>query len=218
MVYVDRHLQIEIKSLSRELPVRAYVDGHIQVSVGSASVSRAAHAAQAEALPVVDARGNLDRLLQVLANAPGAAAVRAGIGDHLAGAFAGRARARGRKGTENRALLRAHLSRAVAGFAGDRLGARLCAGTVAGFAGFLSRDGDLFFHAKRRFFKRDGQVIAQDRRPESGRCASVRRRIRRNRRRTSGLSISPKSPNPPNPPPANGSCPPMLGSNAAWPY
>ena len=31
-------------------------------------------------------------------------------------------------------------------------------------------------------------------------------------------NISPKSPNPPYPPPANGSCPPMLGSNAAWPY
>ncbi|MPN20408.1 hypothetical protein SDC9_167787 [bioreactor metagenome] len=71
--------------------MRAHADGHVKIAVRAAAVTRAAHVRQAKRLSVVDARGNLERLFDVFADASRTPAIRAGVVDELTGSPAGRA-------------------------------------------------------------------------------------------------------------------------------
>ena len=88
---------------------------------------------------------------------PGAVARGAGLGDHLAGAVAGRAGLLDRE----EALRHPHLAAAVAAAAGLGLRAGLGAGALAGLAGLHRRHADLRLGAARRVLEREFEVVAQ---------------------------------------------------------
>ena len=93
----------------------------------------------------------------VLLDATGAAAGGAGIGDHLAGAAAGRAGLLDRE----ESLRHAHVAGAGAGAAGLCTGARLGARTAAGLAAVPARHADLGREALGRLLERDLHAVAQ---------------------------------------------------------
>ena len=118
----------------------------------------------------------------------------AGLGNDLAGAVAGRA---GLLHAEE-ALAHLHRALAVAGGAGDRLGAGLGAGALAGAAVVPARDADLRFLALGRFLERDLHRVAQVAAAEdlaaaalaaAARCRRTRRRRCRRRPRRSRRSL-----------------------------
>ena len=108
-------------------------------------------AGQTDAVALIDACRDFDGQRLVLLDAPGAAAVAAGVGDEAAGAMAFRTGLLNRE----KALLQANLAGAVAGRAGLGLGAGLGAGTVTLVAGLHRRNTDLGFRAVGRLFERD---------------------------------------------------------------
>ena len=69
----DRHLAMQVAALALEHRVRLQVDDDVEVAGRSAVEAGLAFAGQADAIVLVDARGNLDRQRLVLLDAPGAA-------------------------------------------------------------------------------------------------------------------------------------------------
>ncbi len=112
----DRHLAIEVVFLAMEERVLLDVDDDVEIARRAAGGAVLALAVEAQPLAGGDAGGNLDRELALAADAAGAAAGLARLGDRLAGAAA--VRARPRDGEE--ALLVAQLAGAAALRAGLR--------------------------------------------------------------------------------------------------
>src|SRR5690606_34835822 len=113
-----------------------------------------AFARQADARAVIDPGGDLELQLAVFAHLAVAVTAGAGLGDHLAMAAATRA---GALDLEE-AVGRADASGALAGGAGDRLGAGLGARALAGFAGRGRRHRDLDVGALVGLFEGDLEV------------------------------------------------------------
>src|SRR5258708_3253186 len=165
----DRHLAVQIVPVALEDPVGLEVDHSVEIARRTAIHAGLALAGQADAIALIDARGNLHRQGLVLLDAPGAAAGRAGVGHHLAGAVAGGTRLLDRE----EALRQPHRPRAVAGVAGLGLRAGLRAGALAGLARFHRGDADLGRGAPRGLLEGDLQVVAQVGAAEDGGTAAA---------------------------------------------
>src|SRR5262249_53667534 len=137
--------------------VRLDLHHHVEVAGGAAVDAGLAAARQADAVTVVDPRGDFHRQRLVLLDAAAAAAGGAGVGDHLAGAVALGAGLLDRETP----LLHAHLALALAGGAGGGLGAGLGAAALAGAAFLEGGHADAGLGAARRVFQRDLEVVAQ---------------------------------------------------------
>src|SRR6185295_6564101 len=109
---------------------------------GSAAQAGLALAGDAQLLPVVDARGDVERKLVIAALATLAAASRAQRVDGLARAAAARAGRHVHEATEHRLLDLTHLAAPVAGAAGRDLRSWLRPASLAALAGLEPRDAD----------------------------------------------------------------------------
>src|SRR5204862_6242986 len=164
LLEADRYLAMHVVAVSIEDAVFLHVDHDIEVARRAAVDARLALAGEADAVAFVHARRDLHRERLVLLDAPGAAAGRAGIRDHLAAAVAG--------GTGlldgEETLRQAHGALAVAGLAGLGLRARLGARALAGLARLHRRDADLGLGAARGLLERDLEGVAQIRSSDNG--------------------------------------------------
>src|SRR5690606_32292759 len=133
-----RYLAGQVGAIAREQLVGIDANLDVEIPRRPAVAAGLALARQADAVAVVDTCGHLDRELPDLGRAPASVAGRAGIGDHGAAAFAGRAGLLDGK----EPLLHAHLADAAAGRAFHRLRAFAGAAAVAFLAGHLRRHFD----------------------------------------------------------------------------
>ena len=155
--HAHRHLAVQVVALAFEDVVLAQPDLDVEVAGRAAILARFAVAAGADALAVVDARGDLDFQRLLLLDLALAAAGGAGLGNDLAGAVAVRAGLLHAEET----LAHLHHALAVAGAAGLDAGARLGASALAGLAVVPAGDADLRFLAGGRFFQRDFHGVGQ---------------------------------------------------------
>src|SRR6185437_6958660 len=109
----DRQFAVEIVAVALEDRVLAHMHFHVQITCGRTRLTSLALTAQADAIPVVDAFGNLHRQRAGLLDASLAVALPARFLDRLAGTAAMRARLL--DGED--AVLHAHLAVAMAGLA-----------------------------------------------------------------------------------------------------
>jgi hypothetical protein len=148
---------VQVVAVTLEELVLAHVDDDVEIAGRAAKRSRFAFAGESEALTSGDARGNLHRELAMLLLGAGALAVRARLGDDLAGAAALAAGARDRE----EPLLVTQLAGAPALRAGRRGSAGSGAVAFAGLAGFVTRDLDMRLDALGRLLEFDFEVVTQ---------------------------------------------------------
>ncbi len=151
--HAHRNVTVQVVAIALEHRVLLDVDFHIQVSGRPAVDAGFAVARGADAHARVDARGNLHFQGLLLLDAATAMTGRAGLGNELARAVAGRT---GLLHGERSHALR-HLTAAMAGRAGDGLGAGLGAAAVASAAFFPAGDAQAFVHAVCGIFEADFQ-------------------------------------------------------------
>ena len=149
--------QIEVVLLAMEERVLLHVHDDVEIAGRAAGGAVLALAVEPQALTGRDAGGNLDRQLALAADAAGAAAALARLGDGLARAAA--VRAGPRDGEES--LLVAQLAGALALRAGLGVRAGRGAGALAGLAGLLARDLDRGLGAGGGLLEGDLEVVAQ---------------------------------------------------------
>jgi hypothetical protein len=126
-------------------------------NTGAAVQADLTFAAQADAIVMIDARGNLYRQRLLLLDASSAAAGRARLGNDLAGAVALRTGLLDRE----KSLRHANLALSVAGRTGLGLRARLGPRPVAGRAILHRRNAYLCLGSARGFLERELEVVAQ---------------------------------------------------------
>src|SRR5688572_229096 len=153
----DRHFAMQVGAFALEDRMRLELDDDVEIAVRPAVHARFAFPRKADAVVLVDAGRNLHRQRLVLEHATDAFAGLAGIGDHLAGAVAGRTRLLDREET----LRDAHLASPAAARARLRLRAGLRSVAVARRALLERGDADLRFGAARRLLERKLEVVAQ---------------------------------------------------------
>src|SRR3569832_2829676 len=130
---------MQVAAVALEHRALLEVDHHIEIARRAAVDAGFAFAGQTDAVPAVDASGNLDRQRLVFLAAAFAMAAGAGVGHHLAGAATARAGLLHRE----KALLDADLPVSTAGGAGCRLGTAQDAADVTGTAFLKGRNEDL---------------------------------------------------------------------------
>src|SRR5258706_3499791 len=152
-----RHFAMQVVAVALEHLVRLDADLDIEVARRAAVHARFAFSRQPDPLALVDALRDVDFEHLVLLDPPFAVAGQTRIGDHLAGAMAGRTRLLNRK----KSLRHAHRAGAVAGAA--RLGTRAGLGTaaMAGLAVVPRRHANVGRESSGRLFERDLHVVAQ---------------------------------------------------------
>lgn len=145
----DRHVAVQVVAVAGEDRVLAHADFHEQIACRRAEFARFAFAGKTDAVAGIHAGGDVDGERFLLFDAAFAVAFVAGIFDDLPAAFTSGAGL----GDGEKALLHAHLSRALAGGAGFFGGFVVGAVAVAFRAGDVGRDADFFLGAVDGFFQ-----------------------------------------------------------------
>ena len=153
----DGHLADDVRSVPGEDRVVLDDDDHVQVPGRAAPGAVLSLAPQLEPRARVDACRDLDVDGVEFPRQPHAVARGAGVRDHPALAAALIAGA----GYGEEALLKGHLSGALAGGTGLRRGALFGAGALAIVTGSVARDLDLLLGAEGGLLERDLEVVAQ---------------------------------------------------------
>ena len=153
----DRHLAVQVLAVTLEDRMLTDVDHHIQVASRATMRAGLTLARQANAITGIDTWRHLDRQCLALFHTTLPMATATGVGDHLAAAVATRASLLHRE----EALLHAYLTDTTTGGTGDRAGALLGAGTIAGLATNQRRHADGYAGAAHRFFQIQLEGVAQ---------------------------------------------------------
>ena len=139
---------VEVVALALEAGVAGHGEVDEERPTRATALARRAAVGESQGRPVLDAGGHLDGERALLHAAPLAAAVAAGVRDHLARAVATRAGDARHHLPEQGLAHPAQLAGPLAVEAGDRLGSRRRAAAGAGGAGDGKADGDLLAAAE----------------------------------------------------------------------
>src|SRR5579884_328579 len=157
----DRHLAIEVVAAPLENLMVAHVDDQVQIARRPAALARVAFTDQPQPHARIHARRHLDGALPDLADAPAAAARRAGAGDDPARAVTARAGLRAVERAQDRVLRKLDLAGSPALRAGIRIRSGPRPAALARIARLHAREPDRLLHASRHLFQRQLQVFAQ---------------------------------------------------------
>ena len=146
--HADGQCRVEVVGLALEARVGIDHQVHEERAVRATALPGRAAVGEPQGRPFLHAGGHLDGEGALLHAAPLAAAVRAGVGDHLAGPAAARAGDAGHHLPEQRLAHPAEFPGALAVEAGDGLGARGRAPAFARGAGGRKADRDLLAAAE----------------------------------------------------------------------